>query len=440
MAIAQYLLFRYPLGKKTLINNVYRLEPGALISILNENSEPTVETLHYFNFEKKVNYEDTNEAVDKLILLFSEACKNRADNNNNNILSLSGRRDSRSVAAALYRNKIPFIAATLDDSTKKYAQDMEIAERVANALNAQWEGYHLDSPKGKDLQTLLRMKSGLNYLAMSFMLQFFEQIKAKYGSKVNYFSGDGGDKVLPYLRPSKEFENLDELIDYIISTNHILSIRDVVAITQIPENEIIDGIRKDVLLYPEKDLNQKYVHFLIYERAFKWLFEGEDRNRFYFWSVTPFYSIPFFSYAMNCSDKIKFQDRLYQKFISELSSSVATVKYAGPHGSSHKTSSRYMNYILRRLKLKNKSLRSKDNRNDYSAFNINSSAITCMREQLNNCKSICSYLSCYQLENILGKKYLGKTAVYNLLTITSIIDKLYCNENTIQKYHNSEFV
>lgn len=436
MAIAQYLLFRYPLGKKTLINNVYRLEPGALISVSNQSSKPKVQTIHCFNFERKVNYKDINRSVDELILLFSEACKNRANQNNNNILSLSGGRDSRSVAAALYRNKIPFISVTMSDSSKKYNQDMEIAEKVANILNVQWEGYYLGPPKGKDLQKLLRMKSGLNYLAMSFILQFFEQIKIKYGSRVNHFSGDGGDKVLPYLGSSKEFDNINDLINYIISTKYVLPIDKVATITQIPEHKIIDEIRKNVLLYPEKDLNQKYVHFLLYERAFKWLFEGEDRNRFYFWSVTPFYSISFFSYAMNCSDEIKFHDRLYQKFISGLYSPVTKVEYTGSHGS-HKSLNKYINYISKRLKLKE---RNKDNKNDHSASNINSNTIACIRDQLNNCTAICSYLSRSQLENILNSSYrFNKTAIDNLLTITSIIDRLHCNESTLQKYHNLEF-
>ncbi|MGD1837076.1 MAG: asparagine synthase-related protein [Nitrososphaeraceae archaeon] len=436
MAIAQYLLFRYPLGKKTLINNVYRLEPGSLISISNNNSKPKVQTIYCFNFERKTNYKDIDRSVDELIILFSEACKNRANKNNKNILSLSGGRDSRSVAAALYRNKIPFIAATMNDSRKKYTRDMDIAEKVANILNVQWEGYQLGSPKGKDLQTLLRMKNGLNYLSMSFMLQFFEQIKIKHGSKVNYFSGDGGDKVLPYLGSSRKFEDINDLINYIVSTKYVLSINDVATITNIAEHKIIDEIRKNVLLYPEKDLNQKYIHFLIYERAFKWLFEGEDRNRFYFWSVTPFYSISFFSYAMNCSDEIKFHDRLYQKFISELYSPVTKVEYAGSYGS-HKTLNKYINYVSRRLKLKK---RNKDNKNYQSALNINSNAISCIHDQLNNCTSICSYLSNSQLENILNSNYqFNKTAIDNLLTITSTIDKLHCNGSTLQKYHNLEF-
>jgi asparagine synthase (glutamine-hydrolysing) len=48
------------------------------------------------------------------------------------------------------------------------------------------------------------------------------------------------------------------------------------------------------------------------------LFEGEDRNRFYFWSVAPFYALPFFRYAMSCPSRDKRDLRLYSAFLREL--------------------------------------------------------------------------------------------------------------------------
>jgi len=88
----------------------------------------------------------------------------------------------------------------------------------------------------------------------------------------------------------------------------------------------VDAIRRSVRdrlrLYPETDPASKYVHFLVYERGANFLFEGEDRNRF-FWSTTPFYSIDFFRYAMNCPPEQKTRYNLYRSFLTELAPAAA---------------------------------------------------------------------------------------------------------------------
>jgi asparagine synthase (glutamine-hydrolysing) len=56
--------------------------------------------------------------------------------------------------------------------------------------------------------------------------------------------------------------------------------------------------------------------------------EGEDRNRQYFWSVSPFYAPPFFAYALGCPDHQKLGLRLYQKFLEILSPGLDRIPYA----------------------------------------------------------------------------------------------------------------
>jgi asparagine synthase (glutamine-hydrolysing) len=109
MAIAEYLLLGYVLGKRTLLNNVCRLDPGTIIKIDKNNMK--VDKIYYFNFEnKKYLGDDVNKSAKRLVSLFSEACKNRANENHKNVISLSGGFDSRSVIACFYKNKIPCIA------------------------------------------------------------------------------------------------------------------------------------------------------------------------------------------------------------------------------------------------------------------------------------------------------------------------------------------
>lgn len=241
MSIAQYLLFGYPLGKRTLLSNIYRLGPSTLIRIYNNSSEIEIDSLNCFNFEeKKYNNDDIEKNANELVSLFSEACKNRADSTNKNIISLSGGFDSRSLAACFHKNKIPFSVVTLLEPNKTNSSDVEIAEQLAKLFDIDCKTCILNPPQGKDLLMLIKIKNGLNYLGLSFILPFFDEIKQKYGSGITFFTGDGGDKLLPDLRPLKKLKDLNDLVSYIVSRNSIFTIHDVAAVTGIQESEIID--------------------------------------------------------------------------------------------------------------------------------------------------------------------------------------------------------
>jgi len=58
----------------------------------------------------------------------------------------------------------------------------------------------------------------------------------------------------------------------------------------------------------------------------RYIFEGEDRNRNYFWSTTPFLSKDFFSLMMSIDAEIKRQEIFYFNFISHLNQDVAAIR------------------------------------------------------------------------------------------------------------------
>jgi asparagine synthase (glutamine-hydrolysing) len=55
----------------------------------------------------------------------------------------------------------------------------------------------LNASTGKDLMTLLNIRSGMNYLAMGYILQFFDMLMERHGARLTYLTGYGGDIVLP---------------------------------------------------------------------------------------------------------------------------------------------------------------------------------------------------------------------------------------------------
>lgn len=444
-AIAEYLLFGFPLGKKTFFKNIFRLQPATLIRINSLKSEINIDNIHTFNFEnKRYKGKSIKNNADQLIKLFLTSCKNRANSIDNckNVLSLSGGLDSRAVAVGLQQSGITFSGATmLDFDGKYYKSDVILAEQIAQVLKIDWKLFQLDPPKGKDLLNCLKIKDGLVHLKMSFIHSFFDKIRKTYGSRIAYFTGDEGNKVFLDYTPPKKIKSLDALVDYIIQENYVFDLNDVKALTGIGKKEIKDKIKKHVERYPENNLSQKYVHFVYYEHASKFAFEGEDRNRFYFWSVAPLYSIHFFDYVMNCPDTQKKYYKLYRSFLLILSPKVSALPNAswGFSITSIKCAL-YLRtkYIYQRYARKLRKKIKKKTNLTYKKYEFSQEVKNCIFEQMATCHPIPEYFSDIELRNLIGRGF-SLNQLYNLLTIVSYIELTECGLSTLEKYIESDF-
>jgi asparagine synthase (glutamine-hydrolysing) len=244
------------------------------------------------------------------------------------VVSLSGGLDSRAVAAGLRREEIPFTTATFLNSQQTNAADVRVAARVAEALEVEWQLFHLGPPQGKDLVQLLDLKSGANNLHMSFILPFFHQLMEQFGPGITYFTGDGGGDTLGVSGPYRRISTPQALLDYVIERYQIWPLDQVAALTRLPGQDIKAELAEHLASYPETAPDRKYKHFFCLEVATKMYHEGEDRNSHFFWSVTPLYSFEFFHYALNCPDRDKQGYRLYREFLAQLHPAVNGIDYA----------------------------------------------------------------------------------------------------------------
>ena len=435
MAIAQYLMWGYPLGSRTLLENTHRLGPGTIVELQIDPPKFQLGTPLYFNFEEKRHGNaSVQDNASALVSLFSQACRDCTESSKRTVLGLSGGLDSRSVGACLVKNNIPFSAVTFDID-KIFALDAKLAEQLAEVFKADWKMFHLDAPKGKDFAQLLRMKGGLNYLGMSFILPFFDQVRAAYGSDITYLTGDGGDKVLPDLRPEKPLSTLHDLVGYSIANTGGFSLKKAASLTRLQEDDIVEEIRRHVATYPEESLAQKYIHFLIYERGFKWLFEGEDRNRFYFWSVTPFYALEFFKYAMGCPDEQKANYGLYRQFLLRLSPPASQIDNS--HWSLPISSKTYLMKVLWTWmihQMLSPQLRKKI-KSTISPYHPSDGYVKCFQEQVSSCGILDDYLCRDTLKAI--PRSCTKTEMANLMTITSCIEDVEYGRSTLENYYDA---
>lgn len=461
MGIAQYLLTGTTMGTRTIMSNINRLEPATVLKI-SKNSEITTDDIYRINFEdRKYANLSVKKNARELVSLFSNACKNRAENNAKNIILLSGGFDSRCVLASFRKNKIQGIGATFLDPGWTPAvgntSEADVAEKLAKSLHFELENYEFIRPRAKDLLKLLRIKNGFLYLAFSYLLPPLEKLKHKYGSFPNrIFTGHGGEIIRPDPYPV-ELKNLNWLVYVILHGNRAVSLSDVAALLKIKESEIINEVHDIVSAYPEKSINKKFMHYYYYELEAKLAFETEDLYRIYFWTASPFYSIPFFNYAMNCPNEDKLEHGLYKEFLTMLSPAAARISTS--NWGSAVSSGRYKilqfvySLMLKHYKFyKNmESLLSlmwayprlskiitikKDNRAHRDIWRI----VRCVREQLNRCHNISNFLSHNGTEKILNN-YSGynRIQIYRLFTIITLLENAFCNGNTIEQYYDDSF-
>lgn len=437
LGIAQYLLFAYSLGNRTLFQGVRCTEPSSIIMIDPQSALTDLQRLYTFSFSEKVHFDksvETNGA--ELAHLLSLACQRRMKPNQRNVLSLSGGLDSRTIAACMKKAGVSFFAATMIDADGVFREDAEIAQEIARVLGIDWRLFKLQTPKGKDAYRLLDIKTGLNFLSMSFILQFFDRLRSTYGREMTYITGDGGDKILVDLRPKSSLRSLQDLVQYIVMRHQIFSLADVSRLTGIPEGSIVQSISEHVGSYPEYEFDNKLVHFVVFERGRRWLFEGEDRNRSFFWHLAPFYDMQLFRYAMNCPDEQKTNHKLYKEVLVRLSPEVAGIKNA--HWGFPITSQKYYRFVWKRFALDLIPTEFKKRIKQLSANGIPRERYKeCVSKQVSNCDVIGKCLMYSELMRQLD--FCSKREAQTLLTVTSTLEMVVSGQSTIRNYWDEQF-
>jgi len=424
MALAQYLLLGFPLGNRSWFAGIKSLQPASLVRSAPRDSSLQVTRLHEFNLEGQEHQNrSVTDNAHNLADLFRQSCRQRAGDAEKNVVSLSGGLDSRAVAAGLRREEIPFTAATFLTSQLTNTADVRVASRVAERLGVEWQLFRPRPPQGKDLVQLLELKSGANNLRMSFILPFFHQLLEKFGPGINYFTGDGGGDALGISSPYRRIATPRALLDYVIERYQVWPLDEVAALTRLAALDIKAELAERLASYPETAPDRKYKHFFCLEAATRMYHEGEDRNRHFFWSVTPFYALEFFRYALNCPDRDKQAYRLYREFLTQLHAAVADIDYADWQAplASLKFSLLYRakNLTRRRPNLVRR-LRRLLGR--YDLVEPGSNIIGCLQDQSLTCASLSRHIDFLSLGRVLARpRNYDKIQLWTLLTLTSTL-------------------
>ena len=441
LGVAHQLLMGHGMGELTPWKDIRRLNPASLFPLNFSRGRVAAKSLYSYDFSSK-RYRDVSltENAGRLVELFLQSCTSRAGLSNLDVVSLSGGLDSRSVAAGLASSGRPFTAVTFYKAAYQKREESQIARTVANLLGSP---FHLIEVRGATAQIvlkLLRLKNGLNSLGMGFLVEFFENIRARLGPDLTYFTGEFGDRALPFIRAAWPLTSLKSLTHYILDSNYhdnfCLKIEDVAALTGIRREDLVESIADHLAGYPEESWADKNLHYKIYDRAFRVYNEAEDRNRCYFWSVAPFFAIYFFDYAMNCPDRQKAGYNLYKRFLSTLSPSVRRVPVSGANAGMD--SLKFFRYYLgtRLKKVRPRwTRRTKHLVKGEDSFFPQAEVIGTIERQVVNCPEILNYLNPEHLRRILSPaaKY-HKWHIMNLFTLVSTIEDFTCHRSSLEDF------
>lgn len=319
-ARAFYLMMGFPPGEATLWHNVKRVMPGSVISISQNilTIESVADALH-INPDPRLNPRDVVEMI--------TAQLDQVINNGNTgeiILSMSGGLDSRLLAAALSKNRLPFRMISYADADLSAANDIRAASQVATALELPLEVITLNRPSEADFKELHFLKRGMNYSGMAFILPYLRQLPRD----ARILTGDGGDKLLAPLNTLPPIHSIRQLARYIIRRHSLMSLRQAASLTNVSQELITTQLETLLLSSYKTGFQQTYDDFLLRQRAYKWLFEGEDRNRWFINHQAPLWSPELAMLLLQVPEDIKANYKLFSEVLLHYNPALAHITNA----------------------------------------------------------------------------------------------------------------
>lgn len=324
--LAEFFVMDYNLEDRTLFEDVFTLQMENYLKVdLVKNQVEVLRKSFTNDFSKKDIQQITPTLINEMSTLFVEACSSRA--NGKSVLSMSGGMDSRSVAAGLDKAGKTFDGITFEDEEKRAANDVVIAKEIADALKVNWRKVNLSTDSfSQDAHDLTAYKLGLQSSRLYLSYQYCRKAGELLGSSVIFFTGDGGDKAFPDLTKGITFNDDQKLFDLIIMENYEFTIKEASSLVGVEESDLRNQIFNSIKNLPGSNSGLKYEQFILRGRMKRYVCEGEDRNRKFFWSTSPFFSKKFFSLMMKIDPSLKSDHDFYRNFISKINPAIAEIR------------------------------------------------------------------------------------------------------------------
>jgi asparagine synthase (glutamine-hydrolysing) len=331
-ALAQLLLFGYPLGSRTLIEGVHRLLPGEVLVASPGGSRLFPPPASPFRRnESPALPPDADACARALRDAFVSACRDRHLDGHHHVLSLSGGMDSRTAGAGMRSAFGAFSSVTFVAPGSPHPDESAPASAVARALGSEWRALEFNHLDPACMDEIIRLKLGLSPVNVAFGLDYVRRVRDALGAPVAFWTGEGADKVLCEHRAIPARPGPDDLVRFIVAKNAVWDPDRVAALTGVHGDDLLAGVRSVATSVRGVDADDAYVHFLLAQRVVRWHTEGEDRHREAVWPIAPFFAREFFTLARAVPGRWKRGRRLYREFLRALSPELAALPLAGGH-------------------------------------------------------------------------------------------------------------
>lgn len=331
LALAQLLLFGYPLGARTLSAHTSRLLPREVLVASPRGWQVVPSPGSPFARPAAARApEGLAECAQALREAFVASCRDRSIQAGSHILSLSGGIDSRITGAGMRAVLPSFAAVTFAAPGSSHADERNTAAAVAGTLGVSWRSYQFEHADPEHIDGIIRMKLGLNPVDVAFGIDYVRRVRADFPGPVAFWTGEGADKLLCEHRCIPRRASLDELVRFILDKNAVMAPSLVAALTGVGMDDLVASVRSAVAEY-DVDAEDAYVHFLLSQRVVRFHTEGEDRHRAFVWPLAPFFGADFVSLARAIPGEAKRGRRLYRAFLRALAPDLAALPLAGGH-------------------------------------------------------------------------------------------------------------
>lgn len=332
VGIAEFLMHGYNIGGRTMTAGLQRLPPAVIVKYNSTQCSLSMHKSHLWNLDElQQNRNSIKNCANDAAELFREATKTRALRLGRHkiALSLSGGLDSRAVGAALRRESIAFSAHTSLQPNRSNYKDYSVAGRVAEALSCPWRTFQLLESVPEDFVEIVRRQEGGSATWMAPTLQHYAMLRKESGDRTVLFTGDGGNNVMYSLLPATPVNSLDDILALTFDTVYYWDVGTVADLLQVSRDELRQGYADSIAHLPERTPTDKYRHHKFLGRPFRFVMEGEDRNRFEFWLGAPFWSTPFVLAMLSAPEKYRAHFRLYREILKRVDPSMLQITYAG---------------------------------------------------------------------------------------------------------------
>ncbi len=328
---AEFLLYSYNLKHRTPIKDIYRLQPASLISYDQATKEKKIKTLFEWEFGK--DQDDSvkvRDYAEEMVGLLMNSVNNRilSLDKYHPVLALSGGLDSRAIYFALIKANLDFSSYTSLNNQKDNRPDIKVATQIVNAAPSKWRLYEFDPITLDDYKEVAYNQESGGSIIMALACDGYRKLKRDFPDDIAFYTGDGGCQIAQPITTSKRIKSLDELVDYTVGISRCFDIDLLCRLLNIEKSDVYQSLYDVFLSYPETDFVWKFAHLRTFGRAYRFIMEGEDRSRFYFWLVAPWWDVPLLKVSMRIPEKYKRNYILYKELLRILDPRAIDFVYA----------------------------------------------------------------------------------------------------------------